>query len=132
MNHVLVVKEDLQWQESLQETLPHNGFWVTGVKSVGDALTQVTDIAPDFIVLDIENPKLGAVEVCRQLKGHLISQAIPLVLCTPWNEAVNPEWVIAQGAQACIQKPFGTDQLVAVLNRLSSQVEAVQPPYILD
>ncbi len=121
MNHVLVVKEDLQWRESLKETLQRNGFWVTGVESISDALTQVADIVPDFIVLDIETPKLGAVEVCRQLKDHPVSQAIPLVLCTAQNEAIQPEWGLAQGAQACLQKPFGTDQLVAVLNHLSTR-----------
>lgn len=31
-----------------------NGFWVTGVENVGDALIQATDIAPDLIVLDID------------------------------------------------------------------------------
>jgi CheY-like chemotaxis protein len=117
MNHVLVVKEDLQWRELLQETLPPEGFWVTGVKSVDDALTQVIDIAPDLIVLDIEAPKSSAIEMCRQLQ---VSRAIPIVVCTSSHEATHLDSEVTPGTPAWLQKPIVTEQLIAVLHQLSA------------
>lgn len=59
-----------------------------------------------------------AVAVCQQFKASLVRQAIPIVLCTSQREAAQPEWAWAQGAQAGLQKPFCTEQLIAVLQHL--------------
>jgi two-component system, OmpR family, phosphate regulon response regulator PhoB len=125
LNHVLVVKNNGHYREVLQQGLHHSGFWATGAGTVVDALTQVSDIAPDLIVLDLDldTTQVGAVEVCRQLKDHPVGQMIPIVLCTPQQEAAYPEWGLAQGAQACLQKPFDMAHLVTVLHHLLAKLD---------
>jgi hypothetical protein len=83
---------------------------------------------PVVILLDINMPKVGGLEVVRQLKSHPVLRVIPVVMLTTSAVGKDVETAYRHGANSYIVKPvdFGefsevTAQIElywAVLNRL--------------
>lgn len=83
---------------------------------------------PVVILLDINLPKVGGLEVVRQLKSHPVLRVIPVVMLTTSAVAKDVETAYLHGANSYIVKPmdFGNFSEVTaqielywtVLNRL--------------
>jgi CheY-like chemotaxis protein len=75
---------------------------------------------PAVILLDLGLPRLGGLEVLRQIKENPALQLIPVVVLTSSRE----EREIAQsydvGANAYVVKPLGLDQFTRVIEELGS------------
>lgn len=87
-----------------------------GIAAINTAMTQ----QPDVIVLDIYMPKINGYQVCRLLKDHAATKAIPMILITGGEAGrlvADPKrWSFETGADAYIEK--GSGDLVAEVRRM--------------
>jgi FixJ family two-component response regulator len=111
---VTVVDDDESVRESLPDLLREFGFDVQAFSSAEDFL------ASDFVgqtrclVLDIAMPGMSGPDLQRELKRR--RQAIPIVFITAHaNEILRPR-LLADGAVACLSKPFSPATLLEALN----------------
>jgi FixJ family two-component response regulator len=111
---VTVVDDDESVRESLPDLLREFGFDVQAFSSAEDFL------ASDFLgqtrclILDIAMPGMSGPDLQRELKRR--QQAIPIVFITAQsNESLRPR-LIAEGAAACLSKPFSPAALLDALN----------------
>ena len=75
---ILVVDDSERVREVTTAMLRRAGFEVTEAATGGEAL-HLARTRPDLIVLDINLPDIGGLEVCRRLKANPETTAIPVL-----------------------------------------------------
>ena len=96
------------------ETLPE--FNVVGEAASGeDAISLVTELIPDIVLLDLIMPGMDGVEATRRIKQ--ISPRTQVVVLTSYHEDVHIFPALKAGAIAYILKDMKMDKLVEVLHR---------------
>ena len=73
---------------------------------------------PKFILLDLKLPKMGGLEVLRQVKENDITKVIPVVILTSSKEDPDIERCYRLGANSYIVKPVVFDDFLKVVSDL--------------
>jgi CheY-like chemotaxis protein len=73
---------------------------------------------PMVILLDIHLPKVGGLEVLRQLRAHPRFGTIPVVMLTTSGEDTDINAAYKLGANSYIVKPVDFDKFVAVAEQI--------------
>jgi FixJ family two-component response regulator len=112
---VSVVDDDESVRESLPDLLREFGFTARSFSSAEEFLASEHVGQTNCLVLDVGMPGMSGPELQRELKRR--GQHIPIVFITAnRDEALRPQ-VLAQGATACLIKPFSDTALLEALNR---------------
>ena len=84
---------------------------------------------PVVILLDINMPRMGGLEVVRQLKSHPVFRTIPVVMLTTSAASQDVETAYRHGANSYIVKPVDFDRFMEVAAQIEGYWAAVnQPP----
>src|SRR5580698_6441894 len=111
---VSVVDDDESVRESLPDLLREFGFAASSFSSAEEFLASECIGQTNCLILDLGMPGMSGPELQRELK--LRGQHIPIVFITAnRDEGVRPR-VLAQGAVACLFKPFSDIALLEALN----------------
>jgi len=122
----------------LREMLEEEDFCVVEASDGVQALERARDTEqrPDIILLDINMPKVGGIEVCRQLKADADTQNIPIIFVSGVNELDEKIQAFVEGAVDYITKPFQVEEVIARVTThltvrnlqkvLEQQIEALQ------
>ena len=111
---VSVVDDDESVRESLPDLLWEFGFSARSFSSAEEFLASECVGQTNCLILDVGMPGMSGPELQRELKVR--GQHIPIIFITAnRDEAVRPR-VLAQGAVACLFKPFSDTALLEVLN----------------
>lgn len=70
------------------------------------ALTRAFAIPPDLILLDIQMAGMDGYEVCRRLKGNVLTRDIPVIFVTSMSDAAEEYKGLELGAVDYITKPY--------------------------
>ena len=76
---------------------------------------------PGLILLDADPPGMIAAEVCRQLRAHEATRAIPILLLAPRGTAASKKNVdrgFPSGCEGCIIKPIDHNELLSKVRSL--------------
>jgi len=80
---VLIVEDDEPLRELYRQELVSAGFLVTAVADGVDALKRIdAGLIPDVVVLDLMLPQLNGLDVYRELKAHLQTRNVPILVVT--------------------------------------------------
>ena len=83
---------------------------------------------PVVILLDINLPKVGGLEVLRQLRAHPRFGTIPVVMLTTSAEHADVQSAYALGANSYIVKPVDFDKFLAVAEQIDLYWMVVNRP----
>jgi two-component system, chemotaxis family, response regulator PixH len=115
MKTILIV-DDMQCELDLMaEYLTRSGYTVITAMNGEEALAKVSEIVPDAIVTDWMMPKMGGLDIARQLKKSPETAGIPIVICTAKIRDVDRIWAKKQGINNYITKPYTEQELKAAL-----------------
>lgn len=118
----LVVDDDRVLADLAAFTLRREGFAVIQAHDGEAALRRWQEEAPDFLILDVNLPKLDGFAVCRAIRAQANT---PILLLTVREEEDDIIHGLGLGADDYILKPFSPRQLVArvqaVLRRAGMQ-----------
>jgi CheY-like chemotaxis protein len=76
------------------------------------------DSQPKLILLDLKLPKVGGLEVLKQIKSDPRTKAIPVVILTSSKQEQDVAQSYRLGVNSYIQKPVDFDQFRATIKRL--------------
>jgi DNA-binding response OmpR family regulator len=107
---VLLVDDDRELCRMLGEYLGPEGFRITAVHDGDEALYTLGRHHFDLIVLDVMLPRIGGLDVLRQLRQK---QATPVLMLTARGEEVDRVVGLELGADDYLPKPFNPRELVA-------------------
>jgi len=118
-HRVLIVEDEHDIAGLIKHTLERTGDTEAHVVGSGDAaLKSVSEEPPDLIILDLNLPVVGGVEVCRILRARSDSRHIPIIMLTARTGENDRVGGFESGADDYVTKPFS-------LRELSARVKAV-------
>jgi two-component system phosphate regulon response regulator PhoB len=129
---VLVVEDEADIAGLIKHTLERGGDVAAEVVTSGDeALKAAAEQPPDLIVLDLNLPVLGGLEVCRLLRARTATARTPIIMLTARTSEADRVTGLDAGADDYITKPFSLRELAArvraVLRRGKSEEPAITP-----
>lgn len=117
---ILIVDDEEPMRQLLSNILKANGYSTLTANDGTAALTYVTELSPDFIILDIMMPVMDGYETCRRIREQ---SDVPILMLTAKAEEADKVTALKMGADDYLVKPFGKNELVArieaVLRRTS-------------
>jgi two-component system response regulator MprA len=123
---VLIVDDDRSLREALRRALLLGGYETVSAANGREALAQVTDAAPDALVLDVGLPDLDGLEVCRRLRAD--GNRVPVLMLTARDAIEDRIDGLDAGADDYLVKPFDVGELKARLRALLRRVSAKDAP----
>jgi two-component system phosphate regulon response regulator PhoB len=111
---VLVVEDEQDIAALIAHTLQRGGdLQVESVGSGDAALKTVSERTPDLIILDLNLPVLGGLEVCRILRSRPNTAETPIIMLTARTTESDRVIGLDVGADDYITKPFSLRELAA-------------------
>jgi FixJ family two-component response regulator len=111
---VSVVDDDESVRESLPDLLRECGFAVEAFASAEAFLLSECIGQTQCLLLDIAMPGMSGLELQRELTRR--RHAIPIVFITAHGDETDRPRLLAQGAVACLFKPFSEAALLEALH----------------
>jgi DNA-binding NtrC family response regulator len=113
---ILVVDDDPYMRSSLTDCLVSCGYAVETAIDGVDALGKFRKGAYEMVITDIRMPKMGGLELLKELKGH--SPETPVIVITAYGTVNTAVEAMKQGARDFIMKPFSLDDLEMVVKNV--------------
>jgi DNA-binding response OmpR family regulator len=131
---VLIVEDEGDIAGLIRHTLERGAGLTVDVAISGDqALKLATEQPPDLIVLDLNLPVLGGLEVCRLLRSRPATARVPIIMLTARGSEGDRVTGLDAGADDYITKPFSLRELSARVRaalRRGAATEPVAPPLV--
>lgn len=122
---ILIVDDEPQMRRLLQTGLSGYGYLVETAADGVEALALVRDWHPDVIVLDLELPRLGGLDVCRTLRTW---STVPIVVLSVRESDQDKITALDAGADDYLTKPFSLGELLARIRVALRHLALVQSP----
>jgi DNA-binding response OmpR family regulator len=111
---VLIVEDEPDLAGLIKHTLERSGEADVRIVGSGDlALKAVATRRADLIILDLNLPVVGGLEVCRILRSRADTRHVPIIMLTARTSEDDRVHGLEQGADDYITKPFSLRELTA-------------------
>lgn len=115
---VLIVEDDPEMRQFYTNTFAFDGFRTEEAHNGFQALEKALAAAPDLVLTDISVPGIDGIELCRQLRAHDRTRAIPVLAITGYGDRQYPVRAMDAGADHVLLKPCEPSVLVREARRL--------------
>jgi two-component system, OmpR family, catabolic regulation response regulator CreB len=109
-HHILLLEDEPAIADTLLYALRGEGFEVTHVRLVSDALAAFRSEAPDLAILDVGVPDGNGFDVCRAIRK---TSELPIVFLTARSEEIDRILGLELGADDYVVKPFSPREVCA-------------------
>ncbi|PAY20734.1 DNA-binding response regulator [Rhodopirellula sp. SM50] len=125
---VLVVEDYSPLAESLEYQLKRAGYEVYRASDGREGVDQAKLYLPDLVILDIDLPILGGIDVCKQLRADPKTRETLILMLTAMGEESDQVVGFAVGADDYVVKPV--ESYKVLLQRIKALLRRREP--ILD
>lgn len=115
LHRILVVDDDAASQRLLQVRLRAIGYEVSVASDGHEALAAIKQRTPALIVLDLEMPRMGGMELLRKLRQDGID--VPVIVITAHGSIERAVEAMKEGAYDFLPKPFDPNHLKIVVGK---------------
>lgn len=115
--YILIADDDAVVSRIYQRQFAHAGYEVKVVLDGEQAISAIEERCPDVMMLDLQMPKIGGLEVLRHVRSTPELKALPVVVFSNayLGNQVKEAW--KAGANKCLTKTICTPkQLMAVIS----------------
>lgn len=120
MATILIIEDNTEIRENTMEILELEGYSILIAENGKIGFEMAIEKQPDVVICDIMMPVMNGYEVLQGLKKHATTNHIPLIFVTASTERKDIQMAMDMGATDYVQKPFETEILLEVLNRVLS------------
>lgn len=123
LQKILLVEDDPRLSELVKTFLEQNSFDVTVINRGDTVMVQLSDLAPDLVVLDIMLPGLDGMVLCRQMREVFDG---PILFLTAKDSDLDQVLGLEIGADDYVIKPVEPRVLLARINNLLRRFNVLQ------
>ena len=125
MKKILMVEDDKRIIAALNVRLRARGYDVCAAYDATLAMTQAIAHQPDLALLDISLPGGDGFVVAERLRGTVATANIPIIFISALKQPGLKEKAKAMGAIAFFEKPFESEDLLAVIDAALGQTASI-------
>ncbi len=120
---ILVVDDSRIIRNLIRGGLTKQGFEVLVAADGQDALEQIAELdqPPAIVISDFEMPRMGGFDLGMALRQSEETRSIPLIMMSARDDTRNRRLMKAAGAVAFLGKPFETDKMSALVERVLAE-----------
>ena len=119
MKSILLVEDDISFSQLLQRFLERNGYKVTTILSVKEALRTIEVESFHMVFSDLRLPDGDGIDLLKSIRSNGLE--VPVILMTGYAEVSTAVEAMKQGAFDYISKPFNQEEVLDVIaNALKS------------
>ena len=107
---VVVIEDEPQIRRFLRATLQSQGYRLFEAVNGADGLIEAASRQPDVVIVDLGLPDMDGLEVIRRLREW---SSVPVIVLSARGGERDKVTALDVGADDYIEKPFGTDELLA-------------------
>jgi len=119
MKHVLIVDDSATVRLELCAALTAAGYAVVEAADGVAGLERVAEVAFSMIILDVNMPRMGGLEMLDHLKADPKSAGIPVVLLTTEAQRSLIDRARQAGAKGWLVKPVKMEHIVSTVAQLT-------------
>ena len=110
MKKILVVDDEKPISDIISFNLENEGYAIEKAYDGEQALEVFEKSQPDLVILDLMLPKMGGLEVCREIRKQ---SAVPVIMLTAKDSEIDKVLGLELGADDYVTKPFSNRELIA-------------------
>jgi DNA-binding response OmpR family regulator len=127
-HRVLIVEDEPDIAGLIKHTLERAGETDAHIVGSGDAaLKAVIERVPDLIILDLNLPVMGGLEICRTLRARADLPRVPIIMLTARSSEDDRVTGLEHGADDYVTKPFSLRELTARVRAVLRRGPAAGP-----
>src|SRR5216684_684145 len=107
---VVLIEDEPQIRRFLRATLQGQGYRLFEAATGADGLVEAASRQPDVVIVDLGLPDMDGLEVIRRLREW---SSVPVIVLSARGGERDKVTALDAGADDYIEKPFGTDELLA-------------------
>ena len=107
---ILIVDDETQIVRVLRHVLASPQYSTRTAADGESALEVFRECSPDLVITDLQMPKLGGMELCKEIRK--VSD-VPIIVLSVRNDEETIVEALDAGADDYITKPFGSGELLA-------------------
>ena len=115
MQKILIVEDDEKLRNELEIFLSHQGYQAECLKKFDNTITDILEINPNLILLDINLPGVDGEYICKEIRKQ---SDMGIIIVTSRDNELDELVSINYGADHYITKPFNIHILLAKVNSL--------------
>lgn len=117
---ILVVDDDMEMTSLMKEILETRHYDVVVANEGGEAIRRSQEEVFDLVLLDLSMPFFSGFWFCDAFKQKMESQNTPVIIVTGLAGRENMEKAYRVGAAAYFRKPFRSEQLLEIIEKVLS------------
>jgi CheY-like chemotaxis protein len=118
MKKVLVIEDNENNMKLITFILEKNGYATIKAENGRTGINLALKEKPDFIILDIQLPDLGGLEVLKEIRDSVANGTIPIIAMTSFAMSGDKERFMAKGCNGYIEKPIDPDIVIDQIRKI--------------
>ena len=120
MKKIAVVEDEVYTREELCNMLEKAGYSALEVTVFENAAEQLTALAPDLVILDLNLPEISGFQICWDLKQKT---SIPVLVLTSRDQMSDELQALRFGADEYLTKPCRKERMLARIANILKRFE---------
>lgn len=126
MKRVMIVDDHAPVLRVLRLGIEDAGYEVESASNGSECLVKLCDGLPDFLVTDIDMPRMNGKELCLAIEEQFPNRTFPVVVLTSRTELEHRDWTRDIANLSFMEKPVSVRRLVSFIGRaLADDQQAV-------
>ena len=117
MKRILIVDDQAHVIRVLKLGLEGGGYEVDTASNGSECLVKLCDSHPDFLVTDIDMPRMGGKELCLAIEMQFPDRAFPIVVLTSRTEMEHRHWTRDINNLEFMEKPVSIRRLLSFIDK---------------
>jgi len=115
---VMVVDDSITIRKVTERMLSRHNMKVITAKDGVDAVSQLQEVKPDVMLLDIEMPRMDGYEVATHIRNDERLKDLPIIMITSRSGAKHKDKAMEIGVNKYLGKPYQEDDLMENIREL--------------
>lgn len=118
MSSILVLDDSASIRQMMRVALSGTGHEITGAANGVQGLQQLERTRFDLIITDLNMPEMDGLTFIKELRKRPEQSGVPVLFVTTETRDTVKQQARSAGATGWISKPFSTEQLCRVVERV--------------
>ena len=117
MKRVMIVDDHAPVIRVMRLGLEEAGYEVETASNGSECLVRLLEAQPDFLVTDIDMPRMSGKELCKTIEEQFPDRSFPIVVLTSRTELEHRDWTRDIENLEFMEKPVSVRRLVSLIGR---------------